>query len=208
MNVIDDLDVSNKWKCRFNLLQKVGADKLSHGMILKSDAYRSLTFRERLSVNSNFLAFLGSFFYYFFKRMHLKGFVLLSFSLLWVAILSCVEFFTGLVIPSITFWILSSVLCSQWANYDMYRKTFHNEILWSWVPEKYRNKSSVFKLLALSIIVWGGVVYYIFTHSYSTNAAYDDSKAFRVPCGSFVMFATQEEINLYGNEVICALKNN
>jgi hypothetical protein len=202
---IDDLDVSNKWKRRFNLLQKVGADELSHGMILKSDAYRSLTFRERISANSNFIAFFGSFFYYFFKRMHLKGFVILSFSLLWVAVLSCIEFFTGLGIPDVVFWCLSSSLCSQFANYDLYRKTFHNETLWRWVPKKLHNKSSILKFLALSVIVWGGVSYYIFTHSYSTNAAYDDLKAVRVPCGSFVMFATQEEIELYGKEVICAL---
>ena len=203
MNTIDNLDMSNKWKRRFHLLQKVGADELSHGMIFKSDAFKKLTFRERLFFNSNFMAFFGGFFYYFFKRMHLKGLVIFSFSLLWVTILSSLEFFTALVIPDMIFWILSSALCSQWANYDLYRKTFHNEKLWCWVPEKYCNKSSVLKFLALSAIVWGGVFYYILTHSYSTNAAYDDPKAVRVPCGSFIIFATQEEVELYGNEAIC-----
>ena len=205
MNNIDDLKLSKKWKRRFHLLKKVGADELSHGMIFKSNAYRTLTFRERLSFNSNFMAFFGCFFYYFIKRMYLKGLVILSFSLLWVAILSYVEFFTGLVIPSVTFWILSSVLCSQWANYDLYRQTFHNENLWCWIPLKYRNKSSILKFLAVSIIIWASFFYYAATHSYSTNAAYNDPDAVQVPCGSYVMFATQEEIDLYGNEVISAL---
>lgn len=41
------------------------------------------------------------------------------------------------------------------------------------------------------------------THTYSTYAAYDDPKAVSMQCGSFVMYATQEEVYNYGREVIC-----
>lgn len=48
INTIDDLDVSNKWKSRFHLLKNLGADELSHALILKSEAYRALSFKERM----------------------------------------------------------------------------------------------------------------------------------------------------------------
>lgn len=203
IDTIDDLGVSNKWKRRFHQLKKLGADDLSHAMILKSDAYKALSFKERFSFMSNFAAFLGGFLYYFYKRMHLKGTVILSLSMLWVTGLSIIEFFSGIVIPDSVFWCLSAVLCSQWANYDLYRKTFHNEHLWNWVPKKWQNKSSVLCFLALSVAILGSSIYYTSTHTFSTYAAYGDPNAIRVPCGSFLMFATQGEIETYGREVIC-----
>ncbi|WP_299143937.1 DUF2628 domain-containing protein [uncultured Vibrio sp.] len=202
---IDSLEISDKWKRRFHLLKKFGADELSHAMILKSEAYRQSSFKERLSfsIMFNFPAFFGGFLYYFYKSMHLKGFVILSFSMLWVTVLLNIEFFSGVVIPDTVFWALSACLCAQWANYDLYRKTFHNEVLWDWVPARWHNKSSVMWFLALSVTVWGASIYYAMTHTYSTYAAYDDPKAISVPCGSFVMYATQEEVDNYGRKVIC-----
>ncbi|EJY4339386.1 hypothetical protein VCSRO128_2804 [Vibrio cholerae] len=200
---IDDLDVSNKWKSRFHLLKNLGADELSHALILKSEAYRALSFKERMFFISNFAAFFGGFLYYFYKRMHLKGLLLLSLSMLWIAALAGIEFVSGVIIPDVVFWSLSACLCSQWANYDLYRKTFHSEQLWDWIPERWRNKSSVLWFLALCAAIWGSSIYYMATHTYSTYAAYDDPNSLRVPCGSFVMLATQEEVDSYGRDVIC-----
>ncbi|MBF4227889.1 DUF2628 domain-containing protein, partial [Vibrio anguillarum] len=87
---IDSLEIRDKWKRRFHLLKKLGADELSHAMILKSEAYRQSSFKERLSFSMmpNFPAFFGGFLYYFYKSMHLKGFVILSFAMLWLTALS------------------------------------------------------------------------------------------------------------------------
>ncbi|KAA1224048.1 DUF2628 domain-containing protein, partial [Vibrio cholerae] len=59
--------------------------------------------------------------------------------------------------------------------------------------------------LALCAAIWGSSIYYMATHTYSTYAAYDDPNSLRVPCGSFVMLATQEEVDSYGRDVICNL---
>ncbi|MGU3234704.1 DUF2628 domain-containing protein [Vibrio cholerae] len=107
---IDDLDVSNKWKSRFHLLKNLGADELSHALILKSEAYRALSFKERMFFISNFAAFFGGFLYYFYKRMHLKGLVLLSLSMLWIAALAGIEFVSGVIIPDVVFLELISLL--------------------------------------------------------------------------------------------------
>ncbi|MBN3492199.1 DUF2628 domain-containing protein [Vibrio neptunius] len=205
---IDELDMSDKWKRRFHLLRQFGADELSHAMMLKSDAFRQLSFKERwsYSIVFNIAAFIFGFMYYFYKRMHLKGAVILCFTLLWVAALAMIEFFTGVVIPNVVYWGPSSALCAQWANYDLYRKTFHNEQLWDWMPAKWCNKSSVLGFLALSVTIWGGTLYYEVTHTYSTYAGFDDPNAVRVPCGSYVMLVTQEEIDSHGQEVICAIE--
>ncbi|TQP63980.1 hypothetical protein FLL95_00805 [Vibrio cholerae] len=57
-------------------------------------------------------------------------------------------------------------------------------------------------LLLTSVNLWGDY-HYMATHTYSTYAAYDDPNSLRVPCGSFVMLATQEEVDSYGRDVIC-----
>ena len=119
--------------------------------------------------------------------------------------LGLIEFFSGMPFPNTVYWSFSAALCGQWANYDLYRKTFHDERLWSWVPAKRRNQSSVLWLFALCVTVWGGSVYYMLTHTYVTYAAESDPKALNVSCGAFLVLVTQEEMDTYGRNKICML---
>ncbi len=208
MNNIDDLKVSDKWKRRFHLLNELNADTLSHDAIKKSEAYGALPFRDRILVFSNFWAFFFSFFYYFQKGMHLKGVAILAGTLLWIGVLSMIELFLALDLPSSMYWIFISALCGMSANHDLYRKTFNQEKLWSWLPDKCQNKAAVVKFLVISVLVWGGSLFYAVTHTYTTEAAYyNPAEAVPVRCGGYDMLATQSELDNYGSEIICAQLN-
>ncbi len=208
MNDIDDLKVSDKWKRRFHLLNELNADTLSYDAIKKSEAYRALPFKDRVLVFCNFWAFFFSFFFYFQKGMHLKGVAILAGTLLWIGILATIDFFLALDLPGTMYWIFISALCGMLANHDYYRKTFNQEKLWSWLPNKWQTKAAVVKFLVISVVVWGGSLLYAITHTYTTEAAYyNPGDTVSVRCGGYDILATQNEVDHYGSEVMCAQRD-
>ena len=137
--------------------------------------------------------------------MHLKGFAILAVSMLWVALLMLVEFFTGMTLPDSMFWIMSSALCGMLANTDYYRHTFQNEKIWTFIPSSWRDQAAVLQLLAISMTLWGGSFLYLVTHTYSTEAAYNDMNAVKISCGLYTVYATQKEHEDFGQDVLCAV---
>ena len=64
------IEVSDSWNQKFAVLEKIGANE---GLKAYFDNYKSLTFGERFKVGFNILAFIFGPFYYFAKKMWLKG---------------------------------------------------------------------------------------------------------------------------------------
>lgn len=195
---------SKKWEKKFNLLQDLNADNLEYYDIQRSDGFKELNFKSRTLLFFNFPALFFNFFYYFYKGMYLKGLSIMALSFTWIAILTTTEFFTGLTLPGITYWGVPSFLCSILANIDYYRKVYHQEKMWRFLPTRFQNQRFIFGLLAISLLLWGAAISFIATHTYATNSGYNHPNPVKVRCGSNNMLAAPEELQLYGRDIICA----
>ncbi|MFC1484894.1 DUF2628 domain-containing protein [bacterium] len=124
---IDDFDVSEKWKERFEIFEKCGA---RDGYKTYSKNFKSLESREVFSIYFNIWAFIFWPYYYFVKKMWHKGFVLLGLPFLVGNIATILEFLIKKPIPNIIPMGGGVAVCAVMANYDYYRKTVCSEKMW------------------------------------------------------------------------------
>ena len=201
---IDDLKISDKWKRRFKLFEKLNASQQSRDAFVKTDTFKQFTWRERYSVTSNLWAFLGGFIYYFIKGMHYKGAMILSLSMLWGMALGLIDFFSGITIPNTTYWIAPGVVCSMLASLDFYRKTLCGEKMWRSWPSYFHDKKSVITVTVASVVLNIASTAFIIDHQYSTEAAQNSDDAVRLVCGINNVYALQEEIDIFGEQMLCS----
>ncbi len=124
-NSIDDLNVSEKWKERFRILEKAGP--FERGKYRNQDA---LTSAERRKINWNILAFLFSGLYYLCKGMPRKAFVLIGGGWIFAAAVTVLEYIFTFTAPNSIFWIAPGALAASLANRDYYRKMIFGERMW------------------------------------------------------------------------------
>lgn len=122
---INELDVSESWKKKFEILERAGEFKNG-----SYENFKSLGFMERRKIGFNFIAFIGQPFYYFFKKMWGKGWVLFGLSVLINAAITVVEIVAKIHVPNAVYQIVPAVMFAQMANYDFYRFKVHNETVW------------------------------------------------------------------------------
>jgi hypothetical protein len=122
---INELDVSESWKKKFEILERAGEFKNG-----SYENFKSLGFMERRKIGFNFIAFIGQPFYYFFKKMWGKGWVLFGLSVLINAAITVVEIVAKIHVPNAVYQIVPAVMFAQMANYDFYRFKVHNETMW------------------------------------------------------------------------------
>lgn len=127
---IDELDVSESWKEKFKILEKVGANNKFIYKAMSSEAFKSLGFREKQKISFCFLAFIFGPLYYFFKKMWFKGAVIFGGITLLNAILTLIEIMIDTTLPPVIYWIPGSVICAQLANYDYYKHVLYKEKMW------------------------------------------------------------------------------
>ncbi len=150
---IDQLDVNEKWKRKFEIFEKAGANKGYSNI-----NYNGIEPKQRNLIMFNSLAFIFSPFYYFVKKMPEKALVLLGIGFLMVIILELFRFFTALTLPNIVYAIPLSALCGIFANYDFYRKKVHCEKMWK--------KFSVFSSL------WAAILFCVIAFTITISALY------------------------------------
>lgn len=122
---IDELNVSERWKERFRLMEKAGP--FERGKYRNIDA---LTSAERRELNNNILAFLFSGVYYFCKGMHHKGLVFFGAGWIFAAIVTVLEYVFNFTAPNPIFWIVPGAVAAQVANRDYYQKMVFGERMW------------------------------------------------------------------------------
>ena len=131
--------VSDAWKAKFDILQRIGADEQFIYKAMSSTEYKGLSFKEKYKVSSNVLFNVLAFFfgplYYFSKKMWAKGAVILGATWGLAALLTLVESVIGIALPAVVYWIPSAVICAQLANYDYFRKVMHDEKMWRGLPD-------------------------------------------------------------------------
>ncbi|MGO4999917.1 DUF2628 domain-containing protein [Oceanisphaera sp. W20_SRM_FM3] len=154
-NNFSTLDVNEKWKLKFNTLKNIGADDNFIYKCMSSTEYKNLPFKEKQKVSFNILAFLFGPLYYFFKKMWLKGAVILGGVWIFASLLTLVEATIGIILPSVFYWIPSGVVCAQLANYDFYRKKVHSENMWQDIPSIFSTKVGAigFPVIAFAVLI-------------------------------------------------------
>lgn len=202
---IDDLNISDKWKRRFKLYEKLNADTQGRDTFVKTDTFKQFTWREKYSITSNLWAFFGGFIYYFIKGMHYKGAMILTFTMLWAMALGLIDFFVGIQIPDSTYWIGPGALCSMQASLDYYRKVQCSEIMWRSWPSYFHKKSSVITCAIASVALNFGSVAFILDHEYYTDAVVDAKEAVQVKCGLNRIYALPSEVEILGEQGLCSL---
>lgn len=153
-NEINNANVSEAWKRKFALLEKLGADKQ---FILDAQTYsksKELGFWDRQKISFNFWAFFFGCLYYFSKKMWTKGAFILGVVWAYATLLAIVELVFKFEIPAAIFWIPSSIICAQIANYDYYRKVIHGEKFWKGLPPLFSKPAGVlgFPLMTLAML--------------------------------------------------------
>lgn len=146
---INELDVSESWKKKFEILERAGEFK--NGTY---ENFKSLSFTERLKIGFNFIAFIGQPFYYFFKKMWGKGWVLFGLIVLINAAITVVEIVAKIHISNAVYQSVSPVIFASMANYDFYRFKVHNETMWK--PFLKLNKPAAyigFAVVSLAVLV-------------------------------------------------------
>jgi len=124
--MIEEIDVSDSWKKKFELLEKAGE---FNGVTYEN--YKSLSFKERQKIGFNLIAFIFGPFYYFYKKMWAKGGALFGLIILINVILTIIEMAIGTSFSTIIYQVPGAVICASLANYDFYRFKVHKETMWS-----------------------------------------------------------------------------
>jgi len=122
---INELDVSESWKKKFEILERAGEFKNG-----SYENFKALSFMERRKIGFNFIAFIGQPFYYFFKKMWGKGWVLFGLTVLINTVITVIEMIIKTPIPNAVYQIVPAVMFAQMANYDFYRFKVYNETMW------------------------------------------------------------------------------
>lgn len=146
--------VSEAWKTKFDILQKIGADEQFIYKAMGSPEYKGLSFREKNNISFSILAFFFGPFYYFSKAMWAKGAVILGATWVLAALLTLVESVVGVALPTVIYWIPSAVICAQLANYDYFRNVMHGEKVWRGLPNIFSKPVGAigFPLVALVLL--------------------------------------------------------
>lgn len=148
-------DVKPAWRQIFKQFDSVGGRTSNYFEIKKHPTYRNFSFSEKLRIDFSIWALLFGPFYYFYRGMWSKAFLIVAACCLG---LSALNLMAGLMKPSlynIASSLLIPVVTSQLAKYDYYRYKVLNESVYRELPEIFQNKIviALFFLVSLILVV-------------------------------------------------------
>jgi hypothetical protein len=148
--VIDELNVSDKWKQRFHSIRKAGP--------LVGGSYqniKALSVQEQRAIGFNILAFLFGVLYYLVKGMPRKGLMLVGFGWLFSAAVTILESILGFAAPNALYWIPIGAVAAVLANRDYYQKMVMGRHMWAALKMFQSWAASVaFALLSFVVLVF------------------------------------------------------
>lgn len=130
-NAGEPLQVSSDWKEKFDLFDKAGGAATTSLSKLNMAA---LTAKERKRISFNVWAFFFQNFFYFFKKMWAKGFVLWSMSMVLFGVVMLVAHFAGINIPNVVYYFAPGAIFAPLANHDYYMRVVHGQKMWPSLP--------------------------------------------------------------------------
>lgn len=189
-------NVSEAWKEKFALLEKIGADDKFIYQAMQTPEYKALGFKQKRKISFNFLGFFFDWIYYFFKKMWLKGAFILGVTLLFSCLLTIVEMIAGFYIPGPVYWIPTAVICAQFANYDYYRKVVHQEEMWPGIPSIFSKPWGAIGFPAVGLALLLGISFAGFNSlPYTDDEILDDvSGVWRASDNTIIEVATNQQL--------------
>ena len=148
---IAQLDVSDKWKEKFEAMEKAGLSELGYLKMLQGDKFKGMSFKERHGIQFNNWALVFGVLFYFSKGMWSKGGLILASSWLLAAVLIGLESVIEMEIPAVFYWIAPAIFCAQFANRDYYMLKVKGETVWPSVPAFFSRGAFVVCSLVLSL---------------------------------------------------------
>lgn len=147
------IEVSDSWNQKFSVLEKTGANE---GLKAYFDNYKSLSFGERFKVGFNILAFIFGPFYYFAKKMWLKGAFLFGAIISLNIVLTLIETALDTTFPMVIYQIPGAAICASLANYDYYRFCKQQETMWGGLPAIFSKQSGAvgFPVAAFFVLIF------------------------------------------------------
>lgn len=154
MSNLDNLDINDEWREKFELFQSIGTSERFIFDAIKTKEGKQLDAEEKSSLTFNIYAFFLGPFYYFLKQMWYKGIVILSMTIILSLIsILIVKLLQQPVIIGIGFTIIimlsSMLICAKLANYDYFK--FWVDEIYIWEP--FRFFSNPFLLFLFPIII-------------------------------------------------------
>lgn len=132
----ENLNVSNKWKERFYLLNHIGADEKTLYAAMRSPEFKELNSSKQSKLIFNMLGFLFGPFYYFTKKMWAKGAFIFGAATLFNSMLMLIIEVLFSITPGAFFYMLpAAVIYAQMANYDYFRQVLYGERIWGGFPK-------------------------------------------------------------------------
>jgi len=122
MNAVDLSQYSPKWQFRFNFFQQHGAPK-EQGF---KQAWKALSFGDRLKININFFAFFFNWIYLLILGMWRKALVVVGIYVVLIAL--------ALVLPDIVvraLWVATNFLVACSANYNYFQVKVKGSTSWN-----------------------------------------------------------------------------
>ncbi|MBQ9221422.1 zinc-ribbon domain-containing protein [Succinivibrio sp.] len=158
---LSSLDVSEDWKKIFEIFDQINVYKDGYFF---NKALRKVKYFQRLKVAFCFWAFIFGPFYYFVKKMWLKGFlysILISFFLLPIDILEIFDIYT---LPSKVerlLYIIPSAFFASFAKYDYYLYKRYDIKYIRGFPDIFKKAWFTLLLYVAYILILFGSVFYV-----------------------------------------------
>ncbi|MGE6333268.1 DUF2628 domain-containing protein [Stenotrophomonas sp. NPDC077659] len=122
MNAVDLNQYSPKWQFRFNFFQQHGAPK-EPGF---RQAWKALSFGDRLKININFFAFFFNWVYLLILGMWRKAIVVVG---IYVALIALAFVLPEIVVRAL--WFATSFLVASSTNYSYYQEKVKGNTRWN-----------------------------------------------------------------------------
>lgn len=153
--------VNAEWQYRFELYDRIHADKLPLPAALRTPEYKRLRFKDKRRVSFNFLALLCGPIYYLIKRMWYKAGILVGGGLLLAFLLLCVEAAYDLDLHWTLFWVPVAAVCSYLASHDYYRLLVDDETMWRCMPRYLGTFTGAFSAVGAPVLLLGALLIYL-----------------------------------------------
>lgn len=153
--------VNADWQYKFELYDRIQADRLALPAALRTPEYKRLRFKDKRRVSFNAWALLAGPFYYLVMRMWHKASLLAGAGLVLALILLCLESAADLDLHWTLFWVPVAAICSYFASHDYYRLLIGGEIMWRCIPEYFSTPQGALVGLGVPLLLFIGALIYL-----------------------------------------------
>lgn len=153
--------VSADWQYKFELYDRIGADRLALPAALRTPEYGSMRFKDKRLVSFNVWALLAGPMYYLVKRMWHKASLLTGAGFMLALILLGLDAATQLDLHWTLFWVPLAAVCSHFASHDYYRLLISDETMWQSMPAWFDTSAGALAAITVPILALTAALVYL-----------------------------------------------